>query len=73
MAVGFSLNSAARAIAETWDGQSWRMRALPQPPAGFARGSLLGISCVAAGCTAAGAHPGTVRTQVTLAMGGPPL
>lgn len=54
---------------ESWNGKRWRLEPAPHP-AGFAHGALLGISCASARCTAVGGYTGTVRLQVTLAIGG---
>jgi hypothetical protein len=39
---------------ESWNGSRWRLEPAPQP-AGFVHGSLLGLSCTAARCSAVGA------------------
>jgi hypothetical protein len=63
-AVGeYSPGHAAAYFVEAWNGRRWRLEPAPRP-ADFAHGALLGISCAAARCTAAG----KVRLQLTLAM-----
>jgi hypothetical protein len=53
---------------EFWNGKRWRLAPAPHP-ADFAHGALLGISCASARCTGVGAYTGSVRLQVTLAIG----
>ncbi len=53
---------------ESWNGKRWRLEPAPHP-ADFEHGALLGISCASARCTAVGAYTGSVRLQVTLAIG----
>src|SRR5215472_116059 len=57
-AVGYQFDSGGTvvALAETWDGKIWRVRAVPSP-AGATGSRLFGISCTSAStCTAVGTY-----------------
>ncbi len=63
----YSPGGSAAYFAEAWNGRSWRLETTPVP-AGFTHGTLLGISCASARCTAVGAWSGGALAQATLAM-----
>jgi hypothetical protein len=61
-AVGYYSTAAgrARAVAERWNGTTWRLQAVPKP----ASSEFFGVSCSAArACTAVGSVPGTGDAQ----------
>jgi hypothetical protein len=69
IAVGHHKNGAGTevALAERWDGTSWAIQTIPNPP-GALTSSLSGVSCVSADvCTAVGDYVNGDGTQVTLA------
>jgi hypothetical protein len=63
----YSPGGLAAYFIEAWNGKSWRLVTAPVP-AHFVSGTLLGMSCARARCTAVGAWSGGVRSQETLAM-----
>ncbi len=63
----YSPNGVAAYFLEAWHGKNWRLVTAPVP-AGFVSGTLLGMSCAAARCTAVGAWAGGPIPQATLAM-----
>jgi hypothetical protein len=70
-AVGnFTPRGQPEVFAETWDGTTWQREKITLP-AGTDESMLDGVSCTAAGCTAAGWHVGDAGIQVTMALGDP--
>ena len=68
-AVGeYNPGHATAYFIETWNGKRWRLEPAPHPT-DFAHGALLGISCASGRCTAVGGYTGSVRLQLTLAIG----
>lgn len=66
VAVGSHFDGNLKALAETWNGTAWHVRATPLP-AGATGGQLSGVSCSAArACTAVGTY--TDRAGATLAL-----
>jgi hypothetical protein len=63
----YSPGGVAAYFAEAWNGSKWRLETTPVP-VGFQHGTLLGMSCASARCTAVGAWTGGVHLQATLAM-----
>jgi hypothetical protein len=63
----YSPGGAPAYFIESWNGERWRLEAVPHP-ADYAHGALLGMSCALVRCTAVGAYRGRVHLQSTLAM-----
>jgi hypothetical protein len=63
----FSDFSPLESFAETWNGTSWQLCVTLMPP-GTRESGLFGVSCVVAGCTAAGGITGISGIPVTLVM-----
>jgi hypothetical protein len=68
VAVGsYESSSGTAALAEAWNGTSWRIQAVPVP-AGGTHGALDGVSCSAVtACTAVGQYTSSQGVRVTLA------
>ena len=71
VAVGSTTDSMGRsALAEAWNGTSWRVMAVPVPPGGT-HSALAGVSCTAAtACTAVGNYISNQRSTSPWPSGG---